>query len=99
MNREISADGQDDVLSGQDNPTTWVSHPIDIRISIPFLHTRFYITLVAGRERRRAERRREERRDYPLLTIGNALFALGVTTLIALVGLGVLIAMSSIIEF
>jgi len=99
MNRQISAEDNEDVLSGKDNPTTWVSHPIDIRISIPVFHTRFYITLVAGRERRAAHRRQAERADYPLLTFGNALFALGITTLFALVGLTLLIASSAIIEY
>jgi len=87
------------MLAGKDDPTTWVSHPIDIRISIPFLHTRFYFTIVAGRERRPAHRRQTERQHFPILTFGNALFALGVTTLFTLMGLAILIARSAIIEY
>ena len=99
MSTEFSADGQEDALTGKDNPTTWVSHPIDIRISIPFLHRRYYITLVAGRERRAARRRQEDPQSYTLFTLGNALFALGITTMLTVIGLGILITTSSIIEY
>jgi len=98
MNSEITSEPQDGVLAGRRNPTTWVSHPIDIRISIPLLHTRFYFTIVAGRERRPSHRRKAERQEYPILTIGNTLFAFGVTTLVIFVALSVLIARSAIIE-
>jgi len=99
MNGKIASDDQDQRLTGQKNPTTWVSHPIDIRISVPFLRTRFYFTIVAGRERRPAHRRRAERKNFPILTFGNAFFALGVTTLFILMGLAILIARSAIIEY
>lgn len=98
MNGEISSEPQDEMLTGRQNPTTWVSHPIDIRISVPFLHTRFYFTIVAGRERRPSHRRKAERQSYPILTVGNALFAFGVTTLVTFVALSILIARSAIIE-
>lgn len=95
MNRN-TADA--DLLSGDDNPTTWVSHPIDIRISLPFLHRRFYFTVVAGQERRRTERRHEDRQAYPLVTAGNVMFTMGVATLLTIIALGLLIAQSAIIE-
>jgi len=98
MNGEASSEPQHTVLSGQQNPATWVSHPVDVRISVPFLHTRFYLTIVAGRERRPSHRRMAERQDCPILTIGNALFAFGLTTLVTLVALSILIARSAIIE-
>jgi len=103
MNSEINSDSQRQVLpnelTGKDDPTTWVSHPIDIRISMPLLHTRFYCTIVAGRERRPAHRRLTERKSFPILTFGNAFFVLGVTTLFTLMGLTILIARSAIIEY
>jgi len=100
MTHDATTDGQqEELLSGKDNPTTWVSHPIDIRISLPFLHTRFYFTIVAGRERRPAHRRKAERHQFPVLTVGNALFALGLATLFTMMGLAVLIARSAIIEY
>ena len=46
-------------------------HVVNIRITIPFLVDSYYLTLVAGAERRSPERRAEERRKHPLLTIGN----------------------------
>ena len=37
--------------------TPWSNdHPVNIRLSIPLLAGRFYLTIVAGRERRSAER-------------------------------------------
>ena len=35
----------------------WTTHPVDIRVSIPWLSRRFYITIVSGPERRAARRR------------------------------------------
>lgn len=77
----------------------WTSHPIDLRISIPFVRGRYYLTIVAGRERRPSERRRQARQDYPLLTVGNALFGLGVATMLSMLAVVVLIAHSAIFEY
>ena len=49
------------------------SHPIDIRLSVPLLFGRVYITLLAGGERRSAARRRADSRLKPLFKIGNFL--------------------------
>jgi len=87
-----------DLLGGDDNPTAWFSHPIDIRLSLPFLRRRLYFTLVAGEERRRADRLKKDRQAYPLITSGNIMFTLGITTLFCLLALGLLIAQSAIIE-
>ncbi|OEJ64101.1 hypothetical protein [Magnetovibrio blakemorei] len=83
----------------EQTPTAWAGHPINLRFSVPFFHTRFYLTVVAGRERRPEDRRRQERTAHPVVTVGNALFAIGVSTLITLMGLSVLIASSAIIEY
>lgn len=100
MNADTSSQPQSPTLTGnEEDPTTWVSHPIDIRISVPLLHTRFYFTIVAGRERRPAQRRRTERKNFPILTFGNAFFVLGVVTLFTLMGLAFLITRSAIIEY
>ncbi|MEE8516083.1 MAG: hypothetical protein V3T02_05525, partial [Alphaproteobacteria bacterium] len=45
-------------------------HPIDIRCSIP-IWRRFYISLVAGPERRSKERRQQDREAHPLMIFGN----------------------------
>ena len=86
------------LLGGDKDPTTWVSHPIDIRISMPLVHRRFYFTIVAGQERRRPDRRHADRQAYPLVTAGNVMFSLGVTTMFMLIALGLLVAQSAIIE-
>jgi len=92
-----------DPISGSDTGAAlssgWASHPIDIRFSVPFVHTRFYFTIVAGRERRPAQRRKNERGNFPILTFGNTLFVLGVTTMFTFMGVAVLIARSAIIEY
>lgn len=61
-------------------------HNVDIRITIPFFWKSFYVVLLAGPERRSAERRAAERSDHPVWTPTNLL------VLLAFVGLGVLIS-------
>lgn len=64
----------------------WSSdHPLNVRVSIPIGIGRYYITLVAGRERRARARLALDRRQHPLATSGNVLFLAFVTT-IATVG-------------
>lgn len=87
-----------EMLSGDKDPTTWVSHPIDIRISVPFVHKRFYFTIVAGQERRRSDRLQQDRDTYPLIKAGNVMFTLGCMTLFTIAALGLLVAQSAIIE-
>ncbi len=54
---------------------SWGRHPVNLRFSIPLPFGRYYVTLVAGKERRSADRLASERRKHPLLTFGNlALF-------------------------
>ena len=49
----------------------WLGHPVDIRLTIPLPFRSFYVTIVAGPERRAKERRAGERKKHPLLTLGN----------------------------
>lgn len=65
-------------------------HPINIRVSIPLIHGRWFFTLIGGPERRNDERRSEERKKHPLLTLGNVifLFIFG-----AVIGLGLAVLM------
>lgn len=85
-------------LSGDQNPAIWATHPIDIRISLPFMRKRFYFTVVAGQERRRTDRLAQDRQVYPLAKAGNILFSLGIATLVTLAALLLLVAQSAIIE-
>ncbi len=64
----------------------WSSdHPLNIRVSIPLGIGRYYITMVAGKERRARARLALDRRQNPLSTPGNVIFLAFVTT-IATVG-------------
>ena len=46
-------------------------HPVSIRLSIPLLFGRYYVTIVAGKERRSGERLASERKKHPLMKLGN----------------------------
>ncbi len=49
----------------------WRDHPVDVRLSIPGLGRRFYFVLLAGAERRSAERRKYERVRRPVRIIAD----------------------------
>ncbi len=49
----------------------WRDHPVDVRLSIPFFWRRFYFVLLAGPERRSAERRKFERARRPVRVIAD----------------------------
>lgn len=66
-------------------------HVINVRISIPLIFGRYYVTVVAGRERRNADRRKTERRKHPMVTLGNLLF---IAVLGSVVGLAALAALN-----
>lgn len=68
---------------------SWGRHPVNLRFSIPLPFGRYYVTLVAGKERRDAERLASERRKHPLLTFGNlaVFFGLGCVCGLALLAL------------
>jgi hypothetical protein len=59
----------------------WNRHPVDIRLSIPTLFSRYYLVLVGGPERRGDGRRVEEKRRHPFRTVGNFLFLGGLIAL------------------
>lgn len=63
-------------------------HPINLRLSIPLLFKRYYVTIVAGEERRSPERRLAERQKHPIKTTGNviALFISGIIVGLAALG-------------
>lgn len=77
---------------GQDlDNATWAGdHPVNIRLSIPLPFRRFYITVVAGPERRGRERLEAERDRHPLCKLGNIVF-LGYSGLIVMLALSAMI--------
>ncbi len=56
----------------------WSRHPLNLRVSLPLPFGRWYMTLVAGKEKRCKGRLIEEREKHPLETIPNILFLLSV---------------------
>jgi len=102
MSDTLSTENQDELgntLGNTDDPSLWVSHPIHVRLTLPFFAARYYFTVVAGRENRCPARLTDERAAYPLMTVGNAMFGLGITTVFALMAVALWILRSSIIEF
>ncbi len=69
----------------------WESdHPINIRLSIPLLIKRYYVTIVVGEERRTPERLSTERRKHPLVSRGNLVFFTIPATVIGLASLALI---------
>jgi len=56
---------------------SWNRHPLDLRISVPIPGLRFYLVLLAGRERRSKKRLRSEKSTYVLWTPSNIIFLIG----------------------
>jgi hypothetical protein len=77
----------------------WGRHLINIRFSLPLPLARYYITVVADRERRSGARLSRERGHHPFRTAGNLLFLL--ITVVTLYGSAVVAALvwSAILEF
>ena len=64
----------------------WGRHATDIRLTIPLLSRRYYLVLLAGEERRNAQRRQAERSHHPVATGGNLLFIGATVTIATLLG-------------
>jgi len=80
-------------------PATWRKHPINIRVTLPFIGRRFFITLVGGQEHRGTDRILRERTANPLGTPTNILFMLGVGGAFYLVAVLGMFAFSNLIVF
>ena len=65
-------------------------HPINLRLSFPFLFKRYYVTIVAGEERRGSERRITERQKHPIKTTGNVIFLFAAGSTLGLAALATL---------
>lgn len=71
----------------------WAQHPLNLRVSLPLPFGRWYVTLIAGKERRGKERLVVEREKHPLETAPNLmfLFSIGVISAAILIVLTVLV--------
>ena len=95
--RDSFSDAQREALGAALGTGTWRRQSVDIRLSFPFFSERYFMTIVAGRERRPGLRRKAERVFHLLGTVGNALFMGAVTTVICSVVLIIALIYSSIL--
>ena len=51
-------------------------HSVKIQASVPLLASRWYVTILAGKERRSVERRREDQHKHPMATSDIVIFVL-----------------------
>ena len=80
-------------------PTTWSwtkYHSVNIRLSIPLIFGRYYLTILLGKERRTTTRLKEERTAHPLVTRGNVVVLVLFGTL---TGMGILAMIQSVSVF
>lgn len=80
-------------------PISWRKHPINIRITFPFVGGRYFVTIVGGHERRSMDRIDRDRKMHPLRTAGNVLFMLGVGGAFYLAAVFGIFFFSNLIEF
>ena len=73
--------------------------PVNVRFTVPLFTWRFYLTVVGGEEKRSAERRAHDRNRYPLRTLANIFFFVGLATLFYIAAIFALAIHSAIIEF
>ena len=77
----------------------WGSHPLNIRLSFPFIGNRYYLAMVGGKERRSPKRVEEERKRHPVSTAANLLFGMGVTTILVFAAIVTMILQSAMSEY
>lgn len=80
-------------------PTSWKRHPINIRLSFPFVSGRYFITVVGGPEKRGPTRLAREMRMFPFRTMGNILFLLGLGGTFYVAAAFGMVIFSGLVEF
>ena len=78
---------------------SWKRPPVNIRFTVPFIRSHFYVTIVGGEEKRSAERQAKESHTYPLRTVANVFFFVGLATVFYVAAVIVLALQSAIVEF
>ncbi len=78
---------------------SWRRYPVNIRLSLPWFGQRGFLTVVAGADRRNAERVMRERLMHPLRTAGNIMFLAGIVLLLHALAFGAVFLLSAIVEF
>jgi hypothetical protein len=76
----------------------WSSrHPINVRVSIPLLKQRYYLTIIGGKERRNPERIQKDKLEHPLTKKGNIVFFICLGTITGLAIWALLQALSVLV--
>ena len=94
----LSSEQKEAIHEAVENPAR-KRPPVNIRFTVPFFKIKYYITVVGGEEKRSAERRAQERHKYPLRTVANVFFFIGLGTLFYMLAVFLLALQSVIIEF
>jgi hypothetical protein len=90
---------QKNAIASAAGSTDWKGHPVNIRLSLPFLPRRWYVTIVSGPERRARDRRRRDRTINPIRTAGNLVFILCSAILFYGIAIGTFLVSSSVIDY
>ena len=94
----LSNEQKEAIHEAVENPS-WKRPPVNIRFTVFFFKRKFYVTVVGGEEKRNVERRAQERHKYPLRTVANVFFFIGLGTLFYMLAVFLLAMQSAIIEF
>ena len=62
-------------------------YPVNLRFTIPFYPNPIFVTLIVGKEKRGAERLREERSRHPIQTWGNLAMLAATWTVVSIAAL------------
>ena len=77
----------------------WDQHPVDLRLSLPLPFGRFFVALVAGRERRAAARRAVEGTHHPVMTPANLAFCVMFFALAAAAGFFLMTLLGGVLAY
>jgi hypothetical protein len=96
MAESLTAEQRAAIRRAADDRAWTYDHPVNVRLSVPLPFGRFFLGIVAGRERRNAVRLQSERLANPLATPGNLVLlaaAVGVLILAGITGALVFLAL------
>ena len=91
----LSNEQKEAIHEAVENPS-WKRPPVNIRFTVPFFKSKFYVTVIGGEEKRNGERRAHERHNYPLRTVANVFFFIGLGTLFYMLA-AFLLALKSVV--
>lgn len=94
----LSPEQKEAIHQAAEDPS-WRQSPVNIRFTLPFLRRKYYITVVGGLEQRSDERRAKERHHYPLRTLANVFFFVGLATVFYMAAVIILALQTAIVEF